>query len=82
MTVHDVPLMTRCCIYNHSDHVLQRAAEVIFDGVQPPPPPPRAVPPEPPRREEFEVDDSEQGLLSGRRGGREFRPVVRPHGVS
>ncbi|KAH9916742.1 uncharacterized protein BXZ73DRAFT_53631 [Epithele typhae] len=50
---------------------VQRAAEIIFDGAHPPP-----QPVSPPRREEFEIDDSEQqGLLGGRRGGREFRPV-------
>ncbi|KAI0367261.1 hypothetical protein BV20DRAFT_1024608 [Pilatotrama ljubarskyi] len=53
------------------DWDVQRAAEVIFDGASPAPAPPR----EAPRIEEFEVDDSEQGLLSGRRGGREFRQV-------
>ncbi|KAI0354051.1 hypothetical protein OH77DRAFT_1426463 [Trametes cingulata] len=53
------------------DWDVQRAAEVIFDGASPAPAPPR----EAPHVEEFEVDDSEQGLLSGRRSGREFRQV-------
>ncbi|KAH9855493.1 hypothetical protein C2E23DRAFT_724045 [Lenzites betulinus] len=55
------------------DWDVQRAAEAIFDGGAPPPPP---APPAASHIEEFEVDDSEQGLLSGRRGGREFRQVV------
>ncbi|KAI0655019.1 hypothetical protein C8Q70DRAFT_1047654 [Cubamyces menziesii] len=55
------------------DWDVQRAAEVVFDGV---PPAHTSQPlPEASRIEEFEVDDSEQGLLSGRRSGREFRPV-------
>ncbi|OSC98843.1 hypothetical protein PYCCODRAFT_1374324 [Trametes coccinea BRFM310] len=53
------------------DWDVQRAAEVVFDGV----PPPQTTQPEAPRIEQFEVDDSEQGLLSGRSSGREFRPV-------
>lgn len=56
--------------------VLQRAAEVVFDGGAPPPPAPAPAQQAPPM-EQFELDDSEQGLLSGRRGGREFRQVVR-----
>ncbi|RPD56562.1 hypothetical protein L226DRAFT_531309 [Lentinus tigrinus ALCF2SS1-7] len=51
------------------DWDVQRAAEIVFDGVPPPPPAPAA------RIEEFDIDDSEQGLLSGRRSGREFRQV-------
>ena len=43
----------------------------MFDGVPPPPAPAPAA-----RIEEFDIDDSEQGLLSGRRSGREFRQVV------
>lgn len=43
----------------------------MFDGVPPPSAPTPAT-----RIEQFDVDDSEQGLLSGRRSGREFRPVV------
>ncbi|KAI9070407.1 hypothetical protein FKP32DRAFT_1586205 [Trametes sanguinea] len=53
------------------DWDVQRAAEVVFDGV----PPAQTRQPEAPPIEEFEVDDSEQGLLSGHRSGREFRPV-------
>ncbi|KAI0635398.1 hypothetical protein C8Q77DRAFT_1107844 [Trametes polyzona] len=53
------------------DWDVQRAAEVIFDGGAP------SRPERSPEShiEEFEVDDSEQGLLSGRRSGREFRQV-------
>ncbi|KAI0328746.1 hypothetical protein GY45DRAFT_1325890 [Cubamyces sp. BRFM 1775] len=55
------------------DWDVQRAAEVVFDGV---PPAQTAQPaPETSHTEQFEVDDSEQGLLSGRRSGREFRQV-------
>ncbi|KAI8973135.1 hypothetical protein BD414DRAFT_425237 [Trametes punicea] len=53
------------------DWDVQRAAEVVFDGV----PPSHTAQPEAPRIEQFEVDDSEQGLLSGRRSGREFQQV-------
>ncbi|KAH9896512.1 hypothetical protein C8Q73DRAFT_780242 [Cubamyces lactineus] len=55
------------------DWDVQRAAEVVFDGVSPAhttQPPPEAS-----HIEQFEVDESEQGLLSGRRSGREFRQV-------
>ncbi|KAI0683522.1 hypothetical protein C8Q76DRAFT_762755 [Earliella scabrosa] len=54
------------------DWDVQRAAEVVFDGVPPPPP---AAPAPSAHIEEFDIDDSEQGLLSGRRSGREFRQV-------
>ncbi|CDO76399.1 hypothetical protein BN946_scf184937.g13 [Trametes cinnabarina] len=53
------------------DWDVQRAAEVVFDGA----PPAQTTQPEAPPIEQFEVDDSEQGLLSGRASGREFRPV-------
>ncbi|KAM5543848.1 hypothetical protein V8D89_002465 [Ganoderma adspersum] len=55
---------------------VQRAAEIVFDGVPAPIPRPAAVPEPPTRIEQFEIDDSEQdGLLGGRGGRREFRPV-------
>ncbi|TBU28177.1 hypothetical protein BD311DRAFT_664028 [Dichomitus squalens] len=56
------------------DWDVQRAAEVVFDGVPPPPSPPAHESTN--HVEQFEIDDSEQdGLLNGPRGRREFRPV-------
>ncbi|KAI1792217.1 hypothetical protein LXA43DRAFT_1007112 [Ganoderma leucocontextum] len=58
------------------DWDVQRAAEIVFDGVPSPIPRPAAAPEATTRIEQFEIDDSEQdGLLGGRGARREFRPV-------
>ncbi|KZT70698.1 hypothetical protein DAEQUDRAFT_688992 [Daedalea quercina L-15889] len=55
------------------DWDIQRAANLIFENGIPPTKPRSPSPPT--QIEEFEIDDSSQGLLGNPRGGREFRRV-------